>query len=407
MKRNDVARRVVHEIVPFFVVGTMFSAAMLAYPSALSAHLSDYVISVVATAVVATVLVVVPRLRGNFVVVILHPMGTLTAIYPLPIAAAATLILIASFMFIFGRYYRRVTLPIGAVGTAAMFALLVLERHAWDRVVPSPEILDVLIASFTSVTAFSIGVYLRYIEHRERQLTRDVDRLERSVVYLTEANQSLQRYALNARTTSAQNERNRISREVHDSIGYVLVNIIMMLEAAREYVHRDHEKAVAMMREIRDEADLGHREMRRALRELRSIGENEEEVIGFRALLRLTRVFSAATGIDVLLEVGNADTSFSDEFSRLLYSFFQEGFTNAVRHGKATEISIVFHATEDLLRVALRDNGVGIQGSLKEGIGIQGMRERLAACGGVLEIENGPASLTFVTTVPKRFAYSE
>jgi signal transduction histidine kinase len=399
------AERATHGIVPLLVIAIVTALTTLGHPPMPASQLTDYLISVWANAVLSALLVMAPDFRGNIVVILLHIAAVLTSIYTLPGDAEATVLLLSLFAFLVVRLYRGAALFLGLLALAVAGVLLSGSRQAWDRTLEPIGMTTIAIYLGVLSVAVTFAGYLRYLDHRERKHSTEVHSLERSLDYLTEANHALQRYALAARTTSAHKERNRISREVHDSIGHVLVNIIMMLEAAREYVARDQVKADSLLREIRDEADLGHREMRRALRELREVGTDEQQEIGYLSLVRLTRVFSAATGITVYLEVGNADPSFSVEFARLLYAFIQEGLTNAVRHGRATEVSISFHVADDTVRVTLRDNGIGMQGPIDEGIGVQGMRERLDACGGSLTIENGPAGLAFTATVSREFAY--
>lgn len=409
-KLHDV---VLHGTPSLLLVTILVVAAVVHFPAVETGESDaltrfvDFSISAAAIWLLSVLLVLSPGSRGNPGFSVLHLAAALTAVFPLPSGSASALLLMVSFAYSVSRYYRGVAIPFGIVSIVVLPGIMFRPRYAWYETLPSLAPVESLILVSAIIGSIGFGWYHRRIAVRDERHQQTNERLEQSVLYLTEANQALQRYALTAQTTSAQNERNRISREVHDSIGHVLVNIIMMLEAAREYVRRDQDRAGTLLQDIRDEADLGHREMRRALRELRSIDETHEEELGVRALLRLAKVFSSATGIRVLFDFGNVESRVSPDFRRLMYSFFQEGFTNAVRHGRATEVSILFRTTKDGTRIALRDNGVGIQGPVQEGIGIRGMRERLAACGGSLSIENGVVGLTFVATVPNSFVYQE
>jgi signal transduction histidine kinase len=98
-------------------------------------------------------------------------------------------------------------------------------------------------------------------------------------------------------------------------------------------------------------------------------------------------IFEEVTGIKVEIELGNIRFDYGPEVNRSLVRIIQEGFTNSVRHGKASKIIILFWEFPGTLEMLLRDNGIGAQNIVK-GIGIAGMEERLAILGGKLEFSS-------------------
>ena len=76
-----------------------------------------------------------------------------------------------------------------------------------------------------------------------------------------------------------------------------------------------------------------------------------------------------------------------EKVDSLIYQFIQEGLTNSFRHGEATKIKILFWREDHILNIHLTDNGIGAK-SIKEGIGMMGMRERLGALGGTMDSQN-------------------
>ena len=105
------------------------------------------------------------------------------------------------------------------------------------------------------------------------------------------------------------------------------------------------------------------------------------------ALNTLTANFHLTTSAEVRFEQKAGPLSFAGDEEDTLYRIVQEGMTNAVRHGHATEIEIEITREDDVLTVMLRDNGLGCE-NLKEGFGLRHMEERLGLLGGSLSCGN-------------------
>ena len=226
---------------------------------------------------------------------------------------------------------------------------------------------------------------------------REVHRLYASVNRLTNANLDFQRYVSSVRKESIENERNRISREIHDSIGYTLTNINMMMEAAVRLIKTDIGKLFTLLLRTRHQTETGLEEMRRAMRELRAIGT--EIPSGAAGLFSLAENFQNATGVEVQVEFGNLSWFFPKSLETVMYRIVQEGMTNAFRHGKATKIRIYFHAADEFLNITIIDNGVGST-QIMEGIGIAGMKERLGEFHGDLSLHNGIDGFEIKARIP-------
>jgi signal transduction histidine kinase len=194
-----------------------------------------------------------------------------------------------------------------------------------------------------------------------------------------------QHYAIKAEENSMIQERKRISREIHDTVGYTLTNIIMMMQAAMDIDIEDYERVRGILLQTRTQAQAGLKETRRALRELRSM--DEQTRIGLKALYYLTSTFQRATGVEVLLESGNTPWSLGDEIDQVIYRLVQEGMTNSFRHGRASKIAVNLWQDKEGVLLSIQDNGKGC-GSITEGIGISGMKERISALGGRMDIGN-------------------
>jgi signal transduction histidine kinase len=214
---------------------------------------------------------------------------------------------------------------------------------------------------------------------------REVDKARERMLELTKLNLSYQDYSATVAEQSALDERRRISRDIHDTVGYALTNAIMMMEAASLMSEKDPGKVAEFMERARSGTETALGEVREALAGLRK--DDELRFSGPIAISRTVRVFRLATKTDVELDFGNFSWELDDERARIAYHFIQEGMLNAFNHGKATLIRVSLRVDGGDLVIAIRDNGRGAE-KVEEGIGIKGARERLERVGGRLEYRN-------------------
>ena len=231
------------------------------------------------------------------------------------------------------------------------------------------------------------------IRSREKRiaLQRYINMLEENVASLTRANILSQDYAKDIELESRARERDRLTRDIHDAIGYTLTNTVMMMEAIKVMVRTEPKRVPAHIKRIRTQIEEGLAHIRKILREFRA-REHEEESV-YWAVKKLVKVFTISTGLQVHYVMGNADIRDLERFPEAVYHFIQEGLINAFRHGHAGRVKIMLWNYGDCLRIMLDDDGVGCPNGAKPGIGIAGMRERAALAGGRVSID--PAETGF------------
>ncbi|MGE5582945.1 MAG: sensor histidine kinase [Bacillota bacterium] len=279
----------------------------------------------------------------------------------------------------------------GIICSAILVAAAINSRvhpvKAWGLTLPAPSGMDLLffgiyagfITVFSAIFNFQVANQISV-----KELNR---RLDEATLQLARANSQLQEYAVMAEREAVQNERKRFAREIHDTLAYTLTNLIMMSEAAKDLV--DGEKTVLLghLSKIHDLARAGSLEVRRAIQALRPV--ELTEVSGLLAVYRLVRTFREATQINVELNLGNVPQFLGEEADLTVYRLVQEGITNALRHGKASEIELSFSLLSGGVCILIKDNGIG-SNNLNEGYGLTGMRERIERLGGQLTASNRP-----------------
>ena len=217
---------------------------------------------------------------------------------------------------------------------------------------------------------------------------------------LAELNLNLQGYARTVDEESSERERNRISREVHDISGYIFTNLIALMDAAGSMPRDDHAGLTDLLITARKTAQEGLRETRLALHRLRNEQLRESNVP--RAVFKIVSIFRTVTGLEVMLSLGNLPNSLPHDMSLALYRTVQEALTNAVRHGKASQVRVIFWVEGDELRLTITDNGRGAFEIVK-GIGLAGMEERLGPLGGIVRVGPAPeGGFSLTVQVPLR-----
>ncbi len=270
--------------------------------------------------------------------------------------------------------------------------------RVWNAYTAEPS-LDVVIAYLAVLLAVAaVSLSGRGLSDALAEERRRNGALNDSIMQLTSANIGFQHYASTIGERSTEEERRRVSREIHDTIGYTLTNIKMMIEVSLDSLRANELRRLEEVLETMKEQTLsGLAEARRSLRTLRSV--ETTRVGGIHLFRRLTDAFANATGVTVDLNFGNAQLTYGDDVDQVVYRMLQEGMTNAFRHGGATRITVNFWQGDGALNVTIRDNGTGAE-QIDEGIGLGGMGERIAKLNGTLRAQNVADGFQLLARIP-------
>ena len=257
---------------------------------------------------------------------------------------------------------------------------------------------SLMIACFAvlSISCIVNSLVLYYRERIVRE-TKERKKIELTVMNLMEANKGFQQYATSIEQQSLQKERNRITRELHDGLGYIFTNLKMMMDAAEVLIRKDQpDELHKLLTNAREQADQGLDETRKCLYFLR---KTENSIDGIRNIQNMIGVFRKASGIEVCAHYGNIPWSFGSRIDGTVFRLVQEGMINSFRHGKATKIDLGFWQTDSEIHVHIRDNGTGAA-EMEEGIGLLGMKERLEQLGGSMAAHNVIGGFELSVVIP-------
>jgi signal transduction histidine kinase len=210
---------------------------------------------------------------------------------------------------------------------------------------------------------------------------------------LQEAHRQLQTYADRVEELAIAEERNRLAREMHDTLGHRLTVAAVQLEGAQRLIPQDPQRAAGMVGVVREQVSEALSELRRTVATLRA--PLEEDLQLRSALQRLVRHFEEATGITVHLLLPDERAELSDPYRLALYRAAQEALTNVQRHAQARDVWLQLTWQDGMVALLVGDNGVGLSREVEQsGFGLRGLRERAAQLGGEFYVEPRPGGGT-------------
>lgn len=221
------------------------------------------------------------------------------------------------------------------------------------------------------------------------------------------AHTQLQQYALRVESEAALHERNRIAREIHDSLGHSLTAQTILLENVMLFWEQDTERAKSYLLQAKESCYQALKDVSRAVAALRDSSQIEKPLAA--AIPELLNKVCQSTPITHDCEI-NLTTPLSDELSLAAYRIVQEALTNIVKHSQATKLSIQIASRPESLHVKVLDNGKGFDPSKNTtGFGLRGMKERAMALGGTFQVWSASGSgchIDVVLPLPKLLGYS-
>lgn len=186
-------------------------------------------------------------------------------------------------------------------------------------------------------------------------------------------------------------ERNRISREIHDSVGHSLSTIIIQLGAISKLSEENSPQVSQMSAQLREFAVKGLQEVRTVVHDLKPEQLTKQQLtVALEEFIYETKQHS---GVEFVFRQNKPTFQLTKEQELTIFRGVQEATTNAIRHGKATKITLLMMYLANELIVTIMDNGVGASAISLEG-GLKALEERLHEQQAQLEIKNSEQGFT-------------
>jgi signal transduction histidine kinase len=193
------------------------------------------------------------------------------------------------------------------------------------------------------------------------------------------------------RVVAAQEEeRQRLSRELHDDLGQALTTHLLALRNLQEDLSIPVETMFERLQSLYEQSYEIFVKIRRLARDLRP---PVLDALGLKvAMQTYCTEFTRRTHLPVIFEADASLPEFQDTYNITLYRALQEALTNVVKHAQATQVWVDLSVEEDTVNLTVQDNGIGFgeEKSQSNGIGLAGLRERITIAGGTLNISSAP-----------------
>ncbi len=229
------------------------------------------------------------------------------------------------------------------------------------------------------------------------QVARQLNRMAEQLQNLLEARQKL----------ATLEERNRLARDLHDSVKQQIFAVSMQIGATKVLLKRDADAAEGRLNEAEKLVHQAQQELTSLIRELRPVALEGKGLVA--ALRELATEWTQQTNIVANLRVEGAQETQGTQALPLtveeaLFRVAQESLANVARHSKATLVQMILTTTDDTVTLSIADNGQGFdttpQGHL--GVGLLSMQERMKALGGDIQVESTPGNGTRIVAYCNR-----
>lgn len=343
------------------------------------------VIGVTITMYIGSVLIFILRFRlPRVIILIIKTVLTLIIAYPLS-KSAFTAIMYMIIIHLEAILY--LEYPYGIITAIIQNVLLAAIQGSgsvWGEIKEKSGIVEYLMIHLFGLFIITMGTFLSLSSRRTKMVEDQLKQLDTAVDKIMNTNLDYQKYAIRMKKESAESERMRLTRELHDIIGYTLANQLMLIQAALSYKQKDRKRLNDLLIKARDDIQVNLQEARQALRSIRNSDfYNESDLEMF---IHLAKTFEEVTGIKIFLHTSNIPDQLDSYVKKVLYRIIQESMTNSFRHSDASEIHIQMYEEKGGVRAIIRDNGKGSK-EIIDGIGLTGMRERVELASGTISID--------------------
>jgi signal transduction histidine kinase len=277
-------------------------------------------------------------------------------------------------------------------GTLFVSAILFARNANWG----SSESNTTLLLGTLAVWAMLV-VFMLFINH----LTEASQERGRLIAELQAAKKELELAQQREAELAVLRERERLARDLHDSLGHALVALSVQLEAIQRLYRVDPEQASDQVDEMKALTRSSMDDLRRSIAGLRAPGLEDRPLRP--ALQALCVDFAQRTGLEVTWQIDHAADDLRPATAEALWRITQEALTNVEKHAQARSVGVSLEYEPDSVTLHIVDDGVGLPAgaeSLPNRFGLRGMRERVEGLGGTLALDGGAGGTTVQVYLP-------
>jgi signal transduction histidine kinase len=258
-----------------------------------------------------------------------------------------------------------------------------------DRLFTLPLVYHTEIIGQLLLAPRAVGDTFTAADHR---LLEDIARQAGVAVHAVRLTADLQR-SREQLVTAREEERRRLRRDLHDGLGPNLASLIFKVDAARNLLAQDHERAEALLAAVRQQAQEAITDIRRLVYNLRPPALDE---LGLLSALREQTTLYQHQGLTVAFDLPKALPTLPAAAEVAAYRIAQEALTNVARHAQAQCCLLRLSLKDDTLSLDISDDGKGLPASHHIGVGLHAMHERASELGGSCVVTRGESGGTLI-----------
>jgi signal transduction histidine kinase len=265
--------------------------------------------------------------------------------------------------------------------TLSVSAILFARNAASDATESNPALLLGTLAVWAMLVVFML-----FISH----LTQTSQQRGQLIAELQAAKNELELAQQQEAELAVLRERERLARDLHDSLGHALVTLSVQLEAIQRLYRVDPEAASEQVDEMKAMTRTSMDALRGSIAGLRAPDLADRPLRP--ALQALCVDFGQRTGLEVTCEIDRAAGDLRLATAETLWRITQEALTNVEKHARARTVAVTLACEPDAVTLRIADDGVGLAAgseSLPNRFGLRGMRERVEGLGGTLALGGG------------------
>ena len=294
---------------------------------------------------------------------------------------------------LFGQVFRHLSLRYGVIAVLILTGSIIYEQLADARATSSLTNPTIWAFLFTALGAIILGVWITAIIGQSTRRRQLIEQLEATQAELAAAE----------RRAGILEERQRLARDIHDTLAQGFTSIVMHLEAADQALPDDLDTLQKHLDRARGTARTSLEEARRVVHALRPHSLDQRSLPD--AIERTAIRWQEETGIPLTTTTTGDPIPLHPDIEVTLLRATQEALANIRKHAQATAVQLTLSYIDDVVVLDVQDNGVAFAGAaaspLSGGYGLQAMRERAVQCGGSVTLESEPGEgTTVVVSIP-------
>jgi signal transduction histidine kinase len=294
---------------------------------------------------------------------------------------------------LFGQLFLHLPLRYSLIALLILTGSIIYEQSADTSATFSLTNPTIWLFFFTALGAIILGVWITAIIGQSTQRRQLIEQLEATQAELAAAE----------RRAGILAERQRLARDIHDTLAQGFISIVMHLEAADQALPDDLDTLQNHLDRARETARTSLEQARRVVHALRPHSLDQRSLPD--AIHRTAVRWQEETGIPLTTTTTGDPVPLHPDIEVTLLRAAQEALANIRKHAQATAVQLTLSYMDDVVVLDVQDNGVSFAGAapspLSGGYGLQAMRERAEQCGGSVTLESEPGEgTTVVVSIP-------